>query len=110
MIYHGCIAGGCSVEEATIIYLGVRIGALASSVPQWTPAIATAHTGPRLAATATENKLQDDFGRAAEMVLDRGEVELEPLLVHPVTGETVLALLQRLGARPLVKHGSRLWN
>jgi len=37
-------------------------------------------------------------------------VELEPLLVHPVTGETVLALLQRLGARPLVKHGSRLWN
>lgn len=37
-------------------------------------------------------------------------VELEPLLVHPVTGETMLALLQRLGARPLVKHGSRLWN
>lgn len=37
-------------------------------------------------------------------------VELEPLLTHPVTGETMLALLQRLGARPLVKHGSRLWN
>ena len=37
-------------------------------------------------------------------------VELEPLLVHPVTGETMLALLQRLGARPLVKHGTRLWN
>ena len=37
-------------------------------------------------------------------------VELEPLLIHPVTGETMLALLQRLGARPLVKHGSRLWN
>ncbi|MEQ1832672.1 MAG: 2-amino-4-hydroxy-6-hydroxymethyldihydropteridine diphosphokinase [Candidatus Eisenbacteria bacterium] len=37
-------------------------------------------------------------------------VELEPMLTHPVTGETMLALLQRLGARPLVKHGSRLWN
>ena len=37
-------------------------------------------------------------------------VELEPLLLHPVTGETMLALLQRLGARPPVKHGSRLWN
>lgn len=37
-------------------------------------------------------------------------VELEPLLVHPVTGESMLALLQRLGARPLVKHGSRIWN
>jgi 2-amino-4-hydroxy-6-hydroxymethyldihydropteridine diphosphokinase len=37
-------------------------------------------------------------------------VELEPLLPHPVTGETMLSLLQRLGARPLVKHGSRIWN
>jgi hypothetical protein len=37
-------------------------------------------------------------------------VELEPLLPHPVTRETMLALLQRLGARPLVKHGSRIWN
>ena len=37
-------------------------------------------------------------------------VELDQMLVHPGTGETMLALLQRLGARPLVKHGSRLWN
>ena len=37
-------------------------------------------------------------------------VELDPMLVHPATGETMLALLQKLGARPLVKHGSRLWN
>ena len=37
-------------------------------------------------------------------------VELEPLLLHPITRETMLALLQRLGARPLVKHGSRIWN
>jgi 2-amino-4-hydroxy-6-hydroxymethyldihydropteridine diphosphokinase len=37
-------------------------------------------------------------------------VELEPLMLHPVTGETMLALLQRLGARPLVKHSSRIWN
>ena len=37
-------------------------------------------------------------------------VELDPMLVHPGTGETMLALLQKLGARPLVKHGSRLWN
>lgn len=37
-------------------------------------------------------------------------VELDPMLVHPVAGETMLGLLQRLGASPLVKHGSRLWN
>lgn len=37
-------------------------------------------------------------------------VELDPLLVHPVTGETLLSHLSRLGARPPVKRGTRLWN
>ena len=37
-------------------------------------------------------------------------VELDPLLVHPVTGETLVAHLSRLNARPPVKTGSRLWN
>jgi 2-amino-4-hydroxy-6-hydroxymethyldihydropteridine diphosphokinase len=38
-------------------------------------------------------------------------VELDPLVVHPVTGETLLAHLSRLNnTRPPVKKGSRLWN
>ncbi|MBI5710104.1 MAG: 2-amino-4-hydroxy-6-hydroxymethyldihydropteridine diphosphokinase [Candidatus Eisenbacteria bacterium] len=37
-------------------------------------------------------------------------VELDPLLVHPETGETLLAHLSRLNTRPPVKKGSRLWN
>ena len=37
-------------------------------------------------------------------------VELDPLLVHPVTGETLLQHLSRLNTRPPVKRGSRLWN
>ncbi len=37
-------------------------------------------------------------------------VELDPLLVHPETGETLLAHLARLKTRPPVKKGSRLWN
>jgi 2-amino-4-hydroxy-6-hydroxymethyldihydropteridine diphosphokinase len=37
-------------------------------------------------------------------------VELEPGLVHPGTGETLLTHLSRLGARPPVKRGTRLWN
>ena len=38
-------------------------------------------------------------------------VELDPLVVHPVTGETLLAHLSRLkNDRPPVKQGSRLWN
>ena len=37
-------------------------------------------------------------------------VELDPLLVHPVTGETLLHHLSRLNTRPPVKRGTRLWN
>ena len=37
-------------------------------------------------------------------------VELDPMLVHPVTGQTLLAHLSQLGARPPQKRGTRLWN
>jgi 2-amino-4-hydroxy-6-hydroxymethyldihydropteridine diphosphokinase len=37
-------------------------------------------------------------------------VELDPLLLHPVTGETMLNHLSRLKTRPPVKRGTRLWN
>jgi len=38
-------------------------------------------------------------------------IELDPLIVHPVTGETLIAHLSRLGSvRPPVKMGNRLWN
>ena len=37
-------------------------------------------------------------------------VELEPMLVHPGTGETMMTHLSRLGTRPPVKRGSSLWN
>jgi 2-amino-4-hydroxy-6-hydroxymethyldihydropteridine diphosphokinase len=36
-------------------------------------------------------------------------VELEPTLVHPVLGDTMVGLLARLKARPPVKRMSRLW-
>lgn len=37
-------------------------------------------------------------------------VELDPLLVHPETGETLVSLLAKLDTRPPVKRGSRLWH
>ena len=37
-------------------------------------------------------------------------VELDPILVHPGTGETMLSHLSRLGARPPMKRGTRLLN
>ena len=37
-------------------------------------------------------------------------IELDPLLTHPVTGETLLNHLAWIKARPPVKRGTRLWN
>jgi 2-amino-4-hydroxy-6-hydroxymethyldihydropteridine diphosphokinase len=37
-------------------------------------------------------------------------VELDPTLVHPGTGGTMLSHLSKLGARPPLKRGTRLWN
>ncbi len=37
-------------------------------------------------------------------------VELDPTLVHPGTGGTMLSHLSRLGARPPLKRGTRLLN
>jgi 2-amino-4-hydroxy-6-hydroxymethyldihydropteridine diphosphokinase len=37
-------------------------------------------------------------------------VELDPMLVHPVTGNTLVHHLSLLRTRPPVKKGSRLWN
>ena len=37
-------------------------------------------------------------------------VELDPLLVHPVTGETLINHVAWLKTRPPVKRGPRLWN
>jgi 2-amino-4-hydroxy-6-hydroxymethyldihydropteridine diphosphokinase len=36
--------------------------------------------------------------------------ELDPLLVHPITGLTLLDHLSRLDPRPLIKKSSRLWT
>ena len=45
MFYHACRAGGCAVIEATLLYIGVRIGALTLRVPAWQEASTT--DGPR---------------------------------------------------------------
>jgi 2-amino-4-hydroxy-6-hydroxymethyldihydropteridine diphosphokinase len=37
-------------------------------------------------------------------------VEIDPLIVHPVTGQTLLSHLSELKTRPPVKRGSRLWT
>ena len=75
MFYHACRAGGCSVREAIILYLGVRIGSTWSTVPQWAPAAVAAARGPRVQRFVTEARVEFDFQHVAEMVLAQGEVD-----------------------------------
>lgn len=80
MFYHACRAGGCSVAEATILFLGVRIGSSWSAVPQWAPA-KLASTGPRTRRLVTEERMESDFQHAAELVLAQGEVD-DPVVIE----------------------------
>lgn len=37
MFYYACLAGGCSPKQASLLYVGVRIGSWASGVKKWSP-------------------------------------------------------------------------
>lgn len=37
-------------------------------------------------------------------------LEIDPLATMPGTGELLATLLEKLAAKPLTRHGSRLWN
>jgi len=72
MFFHACRAGGCSIWQSIILYLGVRIGAVASEVPAWQAAVATETAGPRIRRTDDELQLERDFQVIADRVLAPG--------------------------------------
>lgn len=75
MFYRACRVGGCSVWQATLLYIGVRIGAYIGEVDSWRLAEAATTSAPRLARTASEENLERDFRAIAESVLAPGEVD-----------------------------------
>jgi Protein of unknown function (DUF1353) len=75
MFFHACRAGGCSIWQSIILYLGVRVGAAAPDVATWHAAIATESAGPRLTRTHDELKLEQDFRALADRVLAPGETD-----------------------------------
>ena len=73
MFYHACREGGCSIVEATLLYLGVRIGALTPLVAAWREASKTDE--PRTGRSPGDDRLEADFRLAAEKVLTRSETD-----------------------------------
>lgn len=99
MFYHACRAGGCSVREAIVLYLGVRIGAIWPFVPQWAPARRDAASGPRLTRSAAEERMELDFRQAGEMVLAQGESDDIDEIEHRV--DAALSTLAGVDVRHL---------
>src|SRR5262245_3523999 len=75
MFFHACRAGGCSIWQSIILYLGVRVGAAAKDVPPWRAAISAESAGPRLRRSEDELSLERDFKLIADSVLSLGETD-----------------------------------
>ena len=75
MFFHACRAGGCSTWQATVLYLGVRVGTAASDVPAWKAANAMQKTGPRMKRSGAELAFEADFKALADEVLGAGETD-----------------------------------
>ena len=80
MFFHACREGGCSAEQAMLLYLGVRVGADWSKVTAWKPAMVAHDTGARFQRLATEARMEVDFQHLAEIIRDQGVVDDPQLL------------------------------
>jgi hypothetical protein len=91
MFYHACRAGGCSIRDAIVMYLGVRIGA---AWPMLSARFAEASSDdrPRIYRTTEEKRIEADFQLIAEEVLQAGETD-DPDELERRTDAAVKALL-----------------
>ena len=79
MFYFACLAGGCSIRQARVLYAGVRIGAWAPHIRLWTESMtlpATRKGAIRL--TITDESVQNTFREiAADMAQIPEDVPFE---------------------------------
>ena len=92
MFFHGCRTGGCSPQDATVLYVGVRIGAFMRSVPAWQPEMSLS-LEPRTSRPAAAKRIEADFQFAADQVLAQGPVDD----IGQIERRTDLALSQAAG-------------
>ncbi|PYJ14178.1 MAG: hypothetical protein DME93_00675 [Verrucomicrobia bacterium] len=74
MFYHACRAGGCSIQEATWLYIGVRIGAISPLVQAWSMST-IGPQGPRPDRTPGDQRIEADFRLIAHQVLKGRETD-----------------------------------
>jgi hypothetical protein len=111
MFYHACREGGCSIYEATLLYIGVRIGAVALFVDAWQTKLTDQTTGPRIARSYQEERIETDFRWTVDRVVRQDTTddvdELERRTdeaLQTVTGLSVAALRVD-SSKPTFKSG-----
>jgi hypothetical protein len=97
MFFHACRAGGCSIWQSIVLYLGVRVGAAAVDVPPWHAAISIEAAGPRTRRTPDELRLEHDFQQISDRVLAQGATD-DP---HELERRTDAAFSVVLGLKPV---------
>lgn len=103
MFFEACRAGGCSIWDATVLYVGVRIGAWWGDVAEVAEARAV-----RMTRDAADVTLQQDFQAVGEDVLRQGETD-DPAEIEARTDTALSAYAARVGAmRAFAGTGSRV--
>lgn len=92
MFYHACRAGGCSINEATLLYIGVRLGGVWPLVPPWS--VMVAPQGPHIEKHPTDQRIEADFRIIAHQVLAGQETD-DPAEIEARTDS---ALASTIGA------------
>ena len=91
MFYHACRAGGCSIKEATLLYIGVRIGGVWPLVTPWSVLMVAPET-PHTEKTPADQRIEADFRIVADQVLAGPEtddpVEIEARTDHALSKAT----------------------
>ncbi len=95
IFYHGCRAGGCEMEEARILYLGVRFGALAEILPLWEDAMTNSRS-PRaqISLRPSESQIISDFQQVAELLQSQTSTD-DPLKLETSVDEALQSLAHR---------------
>jgi hypothetical protein len=92
MFYYACLAGGCSLKQASLLYVGVRIGSWASGPKNLSPFFSRKKMLFRLPGQKTDEEAEmldvfDKLFRAVAPVADTMTFEQLEKMVDGVIGK-----------------------
>ena len=94
MFFEACRAGGCSIEEATILYAGVRLGSAWSNSADASVNTRSVNTHPQSVRSPHQRRLEADFQIIADEVLGANLSDDPYIVEHNV--DSALAYLSTL--------------